>query len=99
MKMRLPALFALVCSAVALSGCYDDPFANPNQWSMNGAPRENLAVQAADPSELITGHGAATSQGVAAAAGVDLAIGGNAGTATGLQKAPPSISFSSSTGS
>jgi hypothetical protein len=35
---------------------------------------------------------------VAAAAGVDAAIGGAAGTAAGLQKAPAAISFTSGTG-
>jgi len=96
--MRGKALIILTLMSLALTGCYLDPFANPYQWSMNGAPRENLAQQVADPSELIQGHGDNMSSGVAAAAGVDVAIGGAAGNASGLQKPPAPISFSSGTG-
>jgi hypothetical protein len=83
---------------MGLSGCYVDPLQNPADWAMNGAPLENTAQMVADPSELIQGHGDPESNGVAAAAGVDVAIGGSAGTAAGLQKPPPAISFSSGTG-
>ncbi len=66
---------------------------------MTGAPREDTALMTADKSELIQGHGTpATSPGVPAAAAVDVAIGGAAGTAAGLQKAPQALSFSSGTG-
>ncbi len=64
---------------------------------MTGAARENTALMTADKSELFQGHGTpATSNGVAAAAAVDVAIGGAAGTAAGLQKPPPAITFSAS---
>lgn len=93
----LVGLLGIIC--VSLTGCYPDQFENPAQWSMDGAPRENTALMVADKSELIQGHGTpAGSNGVAAAAGVDLAIGGPAGTAAGLQKAPQALSFSAGTG-
>jgi hypothetical protein len=98
--MRRSTLLLLACAGIGLTGCYSDPFQNPADWSMNGAPRENIAQQVADPSELLQGHGETTSNGVAAAAGVDLAIGGAAGTATGLQKAPSASNiFSFTSGS
>jgi type IV pilus biogenesis protein CpaD/CtpE len=97
--MRRSTMVLLAFAAIGLAGCYPDPFQNPGDWAMNASPLENTAQQVADPTELLQGHGDTTSQGVAAAAGVDLAIGGAAGTATGLQKPPPTISFSSGTGS
>jgi hypothetical protein len=95
MKLRAAAA-AILC--LGLAGCYPDPFQNPADWSLTGASREDLAVQVANKDDLLEGRGDTTSQGVAAAAGVDLAIGGAAGTATGLQKAPKEISFTSGTG-
>jgi len=91
----LVVLLGAMC--VSLSGCYPDPYDNPGQWSMNGSERENTALMTADKSELIQGHGTPpASNGVAAAAAVDVAIGGTAGNASGLQKPPPAITFSSS---
>lgn len=83
---------------VALTGCYGDPFRNPGNWAMNAAPRENTAAQVADKSELLQGHGEATSNGVAAAAAVDLALGQPKGDAAGLQAPPKVVSFSSPQG-
>jgi hypothetical protein len=96
--MRILPFFLLILAGFGLSGCYLDPLQNPADWAMNGAPLENTAQMVPDQSELIQGHGDPTSEGVAAAAGVDVAIGGSAGTAAGLQKPPPAISFSSGTG-
>ncbi len=87
-------LAAILC--VGLTGCYADPFQNPGNWTMNAAPRENVATQTADKTELFQGHGVGQSNGVAAAAGVDVALGG--GTASGLQKPPKDITFSSGSG-
>ncbi|OYV42409.1 MAG: hypothetical protein B7Z75_12985 [Acidocella sp. 20-57-95] len=97
-KLKIPKIFAALAAilCVGLTGCYSDPFQNPGQWSMNSAPRENLATQTADKTELFQGHGESQSNGVAAAAGVDVALGG--GTASGLQKPPKDITFSSGTG-
>ncbi len=97
--MRRPSLILLCLTGVSLAGCYPDPFQNPGDWAMTSAPRENLAAQVADPSELLQGHGDVNANGVAAAAGVDEAIGGAAGTAAGLQKPQPPITFTSGTGS
>jgi hypothetical protein len=94
-RQFLVVLLGAMC--VSLAGCYPDQFENPAQWSMNGSERENTALMTADKSELIQGHGTpAASNGVAAAAAVDVAIGGTAGNASGLQKPPPAITFSSS---
>jgi hypothetical protein len=94
-RQFLLVLLGAMC--VSLAGCYPDQFANPAQWSMNGAERENTALMTADKSELFQGHGTpASSNGVAAAAAVDVAIGGAAGSAAGLQKPPPAITFSAS---
>jgi hypothetical protein len=67
---------------------------------MNGAPRENTALMAADPSELLQGHGNTMSNGVAASAAIDQALGTPTQNAAGLEK-PPSASniFSFSGGS
>jgi hypothetical protein len=73
---------------LGLSGCYADPFQNPGNWSMTGAPRKNVAAQAARPSDLIAGQQRKSSNGVAASAAIDKALGGAAGTAAGLQTPP-----------
>jgi hypothetical protein len=62
---------------------------------MNAAPLENTAAQVSDKSDLLQGKSDNSSYGLAAAAGVDEAIGGAAGTAAGLQKPPAALSFSS----
>jgi hypothetical protein len=101
--MRISALLSLLVSALALAGCVGpldtNPFARPGNWALNAAPLQNTAVQVSDKSDLLQGKSDDSSNGVAAAAGVDLAIGGAAGTATGLQKVPEKITFSSGTGS
>ena len=74
-----------VLAALTLAGCADqgNPFARNGNWVPTGAANETIAQQVADKSELIAGHGDATSNGVAASAGVEKAL--TAGTATGLQ--------------
>ncbi len=84
---------AIAVLLLALGGCYADPYKNPNDWSMTGATRENIAVQVADPSDLISGKSSAYANGVAASAGIDKAIGGAAGTGAGLLTAPPQSSL------
>lgn len=85
---RFSSLLLLVL-CMALSGCYLDPYQNPNDWSMTGASRKNIAAQAAYPSDLIQGQSEPESNGVAASAAIDKALGGPAGTAAGLQTPPP----------
>lgn len=82
LPLWFPVLF------LALTGCYSDPYRNPDDWSATGAVQKNIAMQAAWPSDLIAGRAAHYSNGVAAAAAVDKALGGAAGTAKGLQTAP-----------
>jgi len=97
--MRIQALTILLLSALLLAGCVGpldpDPFQRPGNWAMNAAPLENTAVQASDKSDLLQGKSDPSSDGIAATAGVDEAVGGAAGTAAGLQKAPAALSFSS----
>jgi len=96
--MRFPSLAILLVSALVLSGCVGpldpDPFHRPGNWSMNAAPLENTATQVSDKSDLLQGKSDPSSDGIAAAAGVDQAIGGAAGSAAGLQKPPAALSFS-----
>ncbi len=87
---------AVLC--LALTGCYAEPFQNPGDWAPTGAAKEDLAMQAADKDDLLAGRSEPGSQGVAATAGVDSAIGGASGSAAGLQKPPKDISFTSGTG-
>jgi hypothetical protein len=96
MRRLLCATACLLC--LGLTGCYGDRFQNPADWSMTGAAREDTAMEISNKDNLLEGASEPGSQGVAAAAGVDVAIGGIAGTAAGLQKAPKDITFSSGTG-
>ncbi len=97
--MRIPAFTILFLSVLLLAGCVGplapDPFQRPGNWAMNAAPLENTAVQVSDKSDLLQGKSDSSSSGVAAAAGVDQAIGGATGSAAGLQKPPAALSFSS----
>jgi hypothetical protein len=95
---RLPLLPCFML-ALLLTGCYLDPYQNPNDWSMSGATRKNLAVQVADPADLITGKSNAYSNGVAASAGIDKALGGAAGTGAGLEAPPANSTTLNITGS
>ena len=90
--MRLRSLLMLSAASFGLAGCYGDPFQNPGDWSMTGAPRENLAQQTAQKSDLLYGRSEPLSNGVAASAAVEKSEGGPAGNAAGLQAAPPSLS-------
>jgi hypothetical protein len=87
--MRVWTVLQLFVILTALAGCYADPFQNPGSWAMTGASRKNIAVQSAAPSQLIEGQGDDNSNGVAASAAIDKALGGPAGTAAGLQTPPP----------
>ena len=99
--MRISALCLLAIFSLSLTACAGalDPFQRPGNWAMTGASRQNLAVQVATPSDLISGQSSSTSNGVAAAAGIDKALGGAAGTAAGLQAPPPALSTTIGTGS
>jgi hypothetical protein len=82
----------LVCclAATGLTGCAGafDPYQRPGFWVEEGSANETIAQQAAYPGDLIHGQSDPTSNGVAAMAAVDKAIGPNgADTATGLQTA------------
>ncbi len=91
--MRILALLGLSIGCLGLTGCYLNPYQNPNDWSMPGSPLKNIAAQAAYPSDMIQGKSAPSSNGVAATAAIDKALGGTAGTAAGLQTAPPVTSM------
>lgn len=91
--MHILALLGLSIGCAGLTGCYLDPYQNPNDWSSPGSPLKNIAAQVADPSDLIQGKSAPGSNGLAATAAIDKALGGNAGTAAGLQTAPPVTSI------
>jgi type IV pilus biogenesis protein CpaD/CtpE len=97
--MRTPAYFVLALAGLSLAGCALDPFQQPYNWSATGAARQNLAAQAATPAELISGQSSPVSNGVAASAGIDKALGGAAGTAAGLQTAPPALTATLGSGS
>ncbi len=82
------ATFLCAAAMLALSGCAGafDPFQRPGNWAETGAANETIAQQAANPADLISGQGESTSNGVAASAAIDKAMGANgAGTAAGLQ--------------
>jgi hypothetical protein len=96
--MRVSIGLQFLFILIALAGCYPDPFQNPNNWAMTGASRRNIAIQSAAPSQLIEGQGDDNSNGVAASAAIDKALGGAAGTAAGLQT-PPAATTLSITGS
>ncbi len=79
---------ALLGAALALAGCDGafDPFQRPGNWSPTGEAQANINLQAAYKSELLSGRGTDTSNGVAASAALDKALGASgAGTAAGLQ--------------
>lgn len=92
--MRIWTALQFFVIVAALAGCYPDPYQNPGSWAMTGASRKNIAVQSAAPSQLIAGQGDDNSNGVAASAAIDKALGGAAGTAAGLQTPPPITTLS-----
>jgi hypothetical protein len=86
--MRRAAFFAFCAILLTLSGCEGafDPFQRPGNWAATGAANENIAQQVAVPSDLISGRGNPNTNGVAASAALDKALGpSGAGTAAGLQ--------------
>lgn len=63
--------FLIVSVAGLLAGCAAiDPFERDGVWNPTGAERENIAVQAANPSDLLIGHGDATSPGPVASGAI-----------------------------
>jgi type IV pilus biogenesis protein CpaD/CtpE len=88
--MKINIILTMVAVGLTLAGC-QDPFQERNNWSATGATREDTAVQVANPEDLISGVSQSGSSGVVAAAAVDKAIGGAAGTAAGLQVAPAAL--------
>ncbi len=91
--MRISAVLSLYVVALLLAGCTGalEPFQRPGNWSMTGAARENIAQQVANPSDLYSGESSTTTNGVAASAAIDKALGGSAGNAAGLETAPQPI--------
>jgi hypothetical protein len=86
--MRRAAFFAFCAILLTLSGCEGafDPFQRPGNWVATGAANETIAQQVAVPSDLISGRGNPNTNGVAASAALDKALGpGGVGTAAGLQ--------------
>lgn len=76
--MRIHLIFksvATIASAamISLSACSmsNDPLYRDGLWEPTHANRANLALQAANPSDLIRGTGTITSDGQLAAAAVD----------------------------
>ena len=53
-----------------LAGCTIDPFDRPGVWRPGGVNDANLAVMAADPNDLVRGHGEAGADGQLATAPV-----------------------------
>jgi hypothetical protein len=86
--MRIKMFFCFCVMTLTLTGCVGafDPFQRPGNWALTGASNEDIAQMAYNKSDLISGTSNPLSNGVAASAGVDKALGANgAGTATGLQ--------------
>ena len=102
--MRFAVFFAFCVTLLSLTGCAGafDPFQRPGNWAETGASNEIIAQQAANKSDLISGQSEPTSNGVAASAAIDKALGANgAGTATGLETpiTPTAVFTDTSTGS
>jgi hypothetical protein len=93
--MRLAIFFGFCVVLLSLAGCAGafDPFQRPANWALTGAADETIAQQAANKSDLLSGESEPGSNGVAASAALDKALGANgAGTAAGLQTAPTPVS-------
>jgi len=51
-------LLAGLCAITALGGCMDrDPYRRTDVWRPTGANAANIAAMAADPKDMIRGHG------------------------------------------
>ena len=88
MVMRRALFFSFCVTLLTLSGCAGafNPFQRVGDWSETGAANETIAQQVANPGDLIEGQSSATSNGVAASAAIDQALGPDgAGTAKGLE--------------
>ena len=72
--MRTPLNAILACAVLAsLSGCGPDydPLTRQGVWYPNHSNHANLALQVANPADLVRGQGTTTSDGQLAAAAVD----------------------------
>lgn len=66
------ATFLLVLAAAPLAGCVEnDPLVRPGLWRPTGANAADLALQVANPGDLVRGQGAVTTDGQLAAAALD----------------------------
>ncbi len=69
---RLRAVSALAAVAVPLAGCdATDPLLKEGLWHPIHVSRANLVMQAANPSDLVRGHGVPGTPAVLATAGID----------------------------
>ena len=75
--MRLMIFFGFCVTLLTLTGCVGafDPFQRPGNWAETGAANETIAQQAANPSDLISGRSDPLSNGIAASAAIDKALG------------------------
>ncbi len=86
--MRRAVFFSFCVGLLTLSGCAGafNPYQRVGDWSETGAANETIAQQVANPGDLIQGQSSTTSNGVAASAAIDEALGPDgSGTAKGLQ--------------
>ncbi|WP_298284121.1 hypothetical protein [Acidocella sp.] len=91
--MRYTMFFCFCVAVLSLTGCAGmvDPFQRQGTWSATGAVNEDLAQQAANKSDLISGHGDEGSNGIAAVGAVEQADSN--GTASKLET-PPALTAS-----
>ena len=67
-----PIRFFAVTSLLAVSACGDrDPYARTDVWRPTGANMGNIAVMAADPRDLIAGHGVRVTDTKASSIAID----------------------------
>jgi hypothetical protein len=71
--MRLAAFFSFCVLTLSLSGCTGafDPYQRPGNWAETGAANEDIAQQAANPSDLINGQSDPYSKGAIASYAID----------------------------
>ncbi|WP_298162489.1 hypothetical protein [Acidocella sp.] len=88
--MRYTVFFCFCVAVLSLTGCNGlvDPLQRPGTWSATGAANETIAQQAADKSDLISGHGEAGTSGIAAVGAVEKA---NANGTASVLETPPAM--------